>query len=769
MTRTAFQRLDDAFNRALELDGTTRGAFVADFAKTEPGLVARLRDMLRAAEQEHDPLQDSVQRAAAAYAPRLPSHVGPFKVLRQLGVGGMGAVYLCTRSDGDFEQMLAVKRLGHTVASSGMRRDRLVLERRVLARLRHPNIAQLIDGGDDADGTPYVAMEYIEGTRIGQYADSRTLDRRGRIKLFLQLCSAVQFAHRNSIVHRDLKPDNVLVDAYGQVKLLDFGIAKLLGDSDTGDARLQTVAGAMTPHYASPEQVRGEIVSQASDIYSLGMMLYELLTGQRAYALDTTRPSEIERIVCETTPPAPSRVAGWHGAFGGDLDAIVLKALHKEPERRYASAAQMGDDLQRLLDGKPVLARPDSRTYRVHTFVRRHTLGVSISLLALLVLTGFAATMAWQAERLQQQRDLAQTEANLATQSTNFLLNVFTASDPRQRNSTEPTAHDLLDAAAKRLPTAMSGDPLARARIMRVIGIAYAHLGDGKRGIGLLRQSLALSEKHAGPNSADAADARNRLGDILRQFGHLDEAESMLERAVAWRANNGPVDYALAESYNNLGLLQSNLGHLDAAEATLRRSIALHQQANGKDTIGTVYPRHNLAIVLRQQGRLKEARAMAGKALFIKKEQQLPTAEIGTTQSVLAQIERDMGLLDDALRDATQSLAIRRSAYGEHSPMIDRELLTLASVRLARGEVAPARNLYREALAIADGEQTRGSLSAARIHLAWGRFLLATGQQAQARREIELAQKTAAHFLSPGSAALEVYNSALREAVKASG
>jgi eukaryotic-like serine/threonine-protein kinase len=767
MRKTPFQRLDDAFNRALDLDAGKRSELLKEFARTDPDLLDQLQDMLRAAEHEDDSLHDSVHRAAAAYLTLLPTHVGPFKVVRRLGVGGMGTVYLCTRSDGDFTQMLAVKRLGYAAMSSATARDRLVLERRVLGRLRHPNIAQLIDGGDDADGTPYVAMEYIEGASIRRYADSRALDLRARIKLFLSLCAAVQFAHRNSIIHRDLKPGNVLVDEHDQVKLLDFGIAKLIGDSDASvDSSMPTVAGAMTPQYASPEQIRGEIVSQASDIYSLGMMLYELLVGQRAYALETRRPSEIERIICDTTPMTPSRVAGWRGAFASDLDAIVLKALHKEPERRYASAAQLGEDLERLLVGKPVLARPDSTAYRLQTFVRRHPFGVSFSLLALLMLAGVAATMTWQAGQLAQQRDVAQREAKLATQSTNFLVEVFTASDPRLRKSNEPTVHELLDAAAKRLPNAMRSYPVTRARMMRTIGLAYAHIGDERRGIDLLRESLALSEQFAGEDSEDAADARNRLGDILRGFGHLREAESMLKRAVAWRVRNGPVDYALAESFNNLGLLQSSLGHLADAESTLRRSIALHEQANGEDAVGSAYPRHNLAIVLRKEGRLKEALATIRRAIIIKKANNFTAAEISGSQGVLAQIECDLDMLDEALRDASESLAVRRSSYGERSPMATREMAILASVRMARGEVEAARKLHEEALTIHGKAPNNDSLAAARAHLAYGDFLLATDDILQARKELQLARDTAMHFLHSGSTALEEYETALRNAEK---
>ena len=769
MSRTAFQRLDEAFNRAVELDDAGRDALFEDLATTDPDLVVRLKHMLKASEREHDPLRASVQQAAATLEPSLPATIGPFRVRRQLGVGGMGAVYLCTRSEGDFTQLLAVKRLTHRNATA-LGRDRLVLERRVLARLRHPHIAQLVDGGEDSDGTPYVAMEYIDGTGIDRYADAHALDRRTRVTLFLQLCAAVQFAHQNLIVHRDLKPDNVLVDAHDQVKLLDFGIAKLLGDGESLEAAaLPTVAGAMTPHYASPEQVRGEPVSQASDIYSLGMILYELLVGRRPYRLETTRPSEIERIVCTSAPPAPSRAAGWRGAAARDLDAIVLKALHKEAERRYASAAQLGEDLQRWLDGQPVLAHPDSRAYRLRTFVRRHPFGSAISLLAFVTLAAFAAAMAWQAERVAEQRDVAEREARVATETADFLLDLFAASDPRERNPTELSARDVLNAAAKRLPEAMASDPLSRARMMQVIGLAFANLGDAEKGIELLRQALALREKVAGADSAEVADTLNRLGNVYRQFGRLDEAEVMLKRALDWRSRNGPVDAELADSWNNYGLLLSDLDRLDEAEAALRHSDELHLKVSGKDDTRRSSPLHNLAIVLRKQGRLEEARATAALALKLKREGKAQIASQALTQGVLAGIERRMGLLDDALKNAQESVDLRRTTYGNDSPMISTGLTNLAHIHQQRGEIESARALYREAVALHEKSNQDDTLLAARAHLAYGSFLLETGEPGLAREQLERARTTAGKLLPADSTMLAEYDAALAKADRGDG
>jgi serine/threonine-protein kinase len=718
--------------------------------------------MLRASDRDADALRDAVGAAATTLPADAPARIGPFRVLRRLGAGGMGAVYLCRRDDADFEQLLAIKRLA-AAAGSAFARERLRAERRVLATLRHPHIAQLVDGGEDADGTPFVAMEYVDGVPITDYAAQHHLDLRARVGLFGQLCAAVQFAHRNLVVHRDLKPDNVLVDGHGQVKLLDFGIAKLLGEHEAGNAT-PTVAGAMTPHYASPEQVRGEPVSQASDIYSLGVLLYELLCGRRPYAIETTRPSEIERIVCTLDPAPPCAAAGIRGRAAADLDCIVLRAMHKEAERRYASAAQFADDLQRWLERRPVTARPDSTAYRLASFVRRHPLGVALSAVSVVVLAGFAVAMAWQARELARQRDVALRESRVARETADFLVELFAVSDPRERDPADLRAVDLLDVAAQRLPDALSSDPLARARLMHVIGLAYANVGDDARGTALLAQALALREQHAGSDSAEVADSLNRLGNIHRQFGRLREAEPMLLRALAWRERQGEIDADLADSYNNVGLVQNDLGRHVEAEATLRHAIALHRAVSGADTADAASSLHNLAIALRAQGRAAEAHEAALESLRLKRASGARNVSIATTEAVLANIETELGQLDAALTHASESLATRRSVYGNDSAMIASGLVTLARVHAARGEADAARPLFEEALALHARTGNEQTLAAANAQRAFGSFLVDIGERERAVSLLTRARDTAVTHLPADSAELRRYDDALRAA-----
>ena len=763
MTPEAFQRLEAWFERAIESDD--RESVLQACAEQDPELVDALSGMLAADAREEDPLRQAVDRSIETESESAePDRIGPFEVVRRLGAGGMGVVYLCRRSGPDFEQQVAVKRLP-AAGDSDFARERLKMERRVLASLRHPNIAQLVDGGEDDNGTPWVAMEYVDGEPIDRWADTQGLDRRQRVARFLALCDAVQFAHRNLVVHRDIKASNVLVDGHGQLKLLDFGIAKLVDDADgkDSDAAL-TVASTMTPHYASPEQVRGEPVTQASDVYSLGVLLFELLAGKRPYDFPTRRPTDIERIVCETEPPALG------GRNTTDLDWIIGRAMHKAPGRRYASARELGDDLQRWLDGRPVEARPDSSLYRAGRFLKRHPFGAGTAALFAVLVIGFGTTMAWQAHQLEIQRDAAQRDARVAEETTAFLVDLFGVSDPRVTNPADVRARDLLDAAADRLPEELDSDPLARAQLMHTIGLAFSNLGEADRGVELLERAMALRIEHAGDDSAPAADSRNRLGNIYRRFGRLVEAEPLLVRALEWREANGPVDYDLADSYNNVGLLQNDLGHYEQAEATLRRSIELHREYDGPDTERVTAPLHNLSLSLRRQGRLEEARKASMEALEIKRAAgDWSLSSLAVTLAVLANIERERGDLDAALRYSNESLELREQVFGRGNVSIASGLATHANVLQARGELEAAETLFREAIGLHEAAGSADGLRAADMLLGLGRLLADQGRADEALPLLERAAASARRELPEDSPERVRFEEALLELVAEAG
>ena len=564
--------------------------------------------------------------------------------------------------------------------------------------------------------------------------------------------------HGRGVVHRDVKAANVQIDRHGQLKLLDFGIAKLLGEVEP-NTEVPTVAASMTPHYASPEQVRGEPVGPASDIYSMGVLLYELLSGRRPYEINTTRAAEVERIVCESAPPA------LPGRGMADLDSIVACAMHKDPARRYASAAEFGADLGRWLDGRPVHARADSALYRLQSLFRRHPFGAATTVLISILLVGFGSVMAWQASELAKQRDAAETEARVANETSEFLIELFAVSDPRESNPADVRARDLLERAAERLPEQLASDPLGRARLMHVIGLAFSNLGDQDRGIELLSQALRLRELHAGSASAETADSLNRLGNIYRRFGRLVEAEPMLVRALQWRQANGPVDHDLADSYNNVGLLQNDLGHYVQAEETLRRSIELHRRAGGPETEQVTAPLHNLSLSLRRQGRLEEARAASMEALAIKRAAgDWSLSSVAVTLAALANIERERGELAAALAYSEESLALREQVFGRDNVMIASGLATHAEILAELDQAGNAEALLREALALHNAAGTLDGLRAADFRLALGRLLIGQARMDEARLELQPALASAARELPADSPELDRFRAALDDA-----
>ncbi len=752
MDAQRFREIESAFERALALDSADRDGFLNELAARDPELSARVTAMLAADQTVSDPMRDAIRGERESSTRLLPKQIGPFEVLRKLGEGGMGVVYLCKRATEDFEQLLAVKRLNATMGSA-LAQQRLRKERRVLASLRHAHIAQFVDGGEDRDGTPFVAMEFIDGQPIDAYVRSRNLTREDRVRLFMDLCDAVQFAHRNLIVHRDIKSANVLIEDDGRLKLLDFGIAKLVGDERDGlDETLMTAAGAMTPHYASPEQIRGEAVTPLTDVYSMGVLLYELLAGQRPYDIQTRRPTEIEKIIClsEPLPPLPS-------ARGreGDLNSIVAKAMHKEAARRYQSAGQLADDLRRWMEGKPVEARPDSATYRLSVFARRHPLGLGLSALIAVMLIGFSAAMAWQAHQLALERDRAAREAVVASETAEFLIGLFAVSDPRVTNPADVRARDLLEQAANELPGALDSDPLMRAQLMHVIGLAFANLGEDERGTELLTDALALREQYAGADSAELADSRNRLGNVHRRYGRLQSAEPLLVQALEWRTAQGIVDHDLADSYNNVGLLQNDLGWYDRAEASLRRSIELHRQAGGPDTTRVASPLHNLSLSLRRQGDFEAARVAALESVAIKKSTEWSLTSLAVTLAVLANIERELGMLQSAREHSEESLLLRREVYGEDNVLLASGLVTHGRVLADLGQTEQGLALMRRAIELHESAGSLDQYRAAAPQRSLALLLQEMGEEEEATYWGMRAQEIAARELPAESPELE--------------
>ncbi|MEM7353653.1 MAG: serine/threonine-protein kinase [Acidobacteriota bacterium] len=572
---------------------------------------------------------------AAVLNAAAPEHIGPYRILETLGRGGMGSVYLAERDDEHYRQQVAIKVMRHGLDHPEILR-RLRQERQILAHLDHPNIARLLDGGNTPEGLPYFVMERVEGEPIVDFCDHDRLPLRARLELFLQVCSAVQYAHRNLVVHRDLKPSNILVSEDGTPKLLDFGIAKLLDPELADPMFAPTVPGMrlLTPQYASPEQIRGEPANIASDVYSLGVLLYELLTGHRPHHAE--RRAELERRVCEAEPLPPSQVVLTRNTTGGvewipeavsatregtperlrrglagDLDTIVLEALHKEPARRYASVEHLADDLRRHLAGLPVSARPDSLAYRGRKFIARHRLAVVTAAAVALTIFGLvlfytlrlgeqrdAAERA--AQRAQQAAQLAQREAAKSEQVTGFLTEIFERADPNVAKGDEATVLEVLDQGAAQLERRLRDQPELLSQMRDVIARVYSGRGRYREARELFQRSLDERLDRLGAEHADVATSWHHLGDVAHLESASKTAAGLFRRALDLRLRLfGPDHPEVAASrqglatalYNEPGAAETSLELYHQALATRRRELGDGQPlvAETLSSLGYVY------------------------------------------------------------------------------------------------------------------------------------------------------------------------------------
>ncbi len=604
-------------------------------------------------------------------------------MLRTLGVGGMGEVFLAERADAEFDQQVAIKVVyGGSVARAV--HSRLKIERQILAQLDHPNIAHLLDGGTLPDGTAYIVMEYVDGIAIDAYCDSNRLDVAARLRLFQTVCAAVHYAHQNLIVHRDLKPSNILVTAAGVPKLLDFGIAKLLDDRQAGHHTLAVTHAdirVMTPDHASPEQIRGQAITTSSDVYVLGVLLYKLLAGTGPFVIPSMRLSDIERAICEKDPPLPSQAVRTDDSAGtrrvaeargiganrlrrilrGDLDNIVFMAMRKEPERRYASAQQFASDIQRYLDGKPVIARGDTMPYRTAKFVRRHWLPVAAGASVVFLILAFAMTtyvqslsIAAERDRVAEQRAMAERERARAEEVSGFLVNLFKLSDPQKNRGNQVTARELLDSGAKRLQTGLQSQPATKAALLSTVGEVYDSLGQYKEALPILTESLALQ-----PSSRD----KSRVATLLE-----------------------------------LGRARSGAGDLGGAEGPFQEALHLSQSNFGAASQESGRSLWALARLRYQQDRFVDAKQLYNRGLHILENADAPPTDISALLDDLANVYADEQQWALAKQTYERALDIDRRVLGDDHPRVAMRLNNLAIVAQNMGDLKLAETLFVDAI-----------------------------------------------------------------------
>jgi serine/threonine protein kinase/tetratricopeptide (TPR) repeat protein len=656
--------------------------------------------------------------------------VGPYRIVRSLGRGGMGEVFLAERADDQFRHQVAIKLVRRGLLSRHIQ-SRLRQERQILASLEHPNIARLYDGGTTTDGTPYIVMEYIDGQPIDHYCDAHKLSIEQRLKLFITVCSAVHRAHQNLIVHRDLKPSNILVAKTGEPKLLDFGIAKLLDERTSSHTLAVTQADVrvLTPDHASPEQIRGELLSTASDIYVLGVLLYELLTGYKPFRIAGNRLAELERAICEddslpmsvtvdaatrSDPGGITQIATQRGTLParlrrelrGDLDNIAAMAMRKDPERRYSSAEQLAADVRRFLDGMPVLARPDAWSYRAAKFISRHALVVTLSAVFVVSLIGFAITIALQSQRIAQQRDVAEAQRALAESEREraetvsaFLVDSFKLTDPFSQAGGKITAREILDNAARRVTTGseLITQPSLRATLLDTFGNAYLGLGLHSEAQPLIEEGLEIRRAHAPVNPLE-----------------------------------------IARSLYSLNRVYEKKGNLDRAEALAMESLSINERETGEDSITTAGSLCRLGVIKLERGQLDDAKDLFERCLNIRTRQMGPVnQELTVPLDNLARIAIEHG--DYVRADALlrQALDIDRQTRGNDNPQFARHLIRLARVTMERGNPQEADALYRESVNLHRktlGERHPETLDAMSL---MGIFVMERGQLEEAERILQ--------------------------------
>jgi serine/threonine-protein kinase len=750
MDAARWTQVQNLFEAALERPPHQRDAFLQTACADDPALLAEVRSLIAADANAH-PLLDSLALDAFSLPrdllppgilPAQGERIGPYRIVEPLGRGGMGAVFLAQRADGQFDQQVALKLIRGGAASQRIVR-RFESERQILARLNHPHIARLLDGGLTADGQPYFAMEYVDGVPLDQYCEQHDCSVDDRLHLVSGACEAVQYAHRRLIVHRDLKPSNLLVTADGTVKLLDFGIAKMLAGEDDDPGLTQTDQAVMTPAYAAPEQVQHVPVTTATDVYALGVVLYELLAGRRPLDLANRSPAEVERLVTKQAPDPPSALAPpeRRRALRGDLDTICLKALRKEPERRYASAEQLAEDLQRHLAGRPVAARPDTVGYRTRKFVQRHRTGVATAVGVVLLI---AAVVGFYTARLAQERDRARLEAATATQVSDFLQGLFAVADPSESGGDDVTARALLDQGAERIERELADQPAVQARMMQVMGEVYQSLGafdaaaplleraltlrrdmldtppldvaDNLNSLAVLRQetgqyatadslfraALAIQEAQLGPDAPVVAATLHNWGTLLHVQAQYDRADALFQRALAIRtAQFGAADPRTASTLNEIASLRFDQDDMDAAETLYRQTLNVRRAHHDGDHPDVAASLNNLAMVLRHRGAFDEAEALYTEALAMRERlYDGPHPDIAHTLNHLARLHYNRGDHEAAEPIARRALAMRIDLFGEEHVEVTASMGSLAGILGGLGRHDEQAAYYRRALEI---------------------------------------------------------------------
>ena len=765
MEAARFARIEELFHAALEQAPAQREAFLLE-RESDVEVRGEVLRLLAQHAEDGVTLQRALAAAVALPAP-VAQQIGPYRVLSELGVGGMGTVLLAERMLGDTHQIVALKLIRGFPTTHA--RERMARERNLLAGLNHPNISRLLDAGETADHVPYLAMEYVEGAPLHQFCSEHELDVRGRLRLFAQLCRAVQHAHQRLIVHRDIKPGNILVREDGTPVLLDFGIGKLL-DATDADA---TATRVFTPAFAAPEQIAGRAITTATDIYGLGAVLHELLSGRM-----------LSEIAQDGRIPPPSVVArdpGRARALRGDLDTLVGKAMHQEPERRYPSAQALADDIENYLAGRPLLAAPDSVVYRARKFVARHR----IAAIASVAIVALAALFVWRLDAERQRAQAAERRAEREAQSTrrsrDFLVSMFEEAAPSNTLGQALSARELIDKTNAKLQRELKDEPQTAARLGATLAELYAALGDPKAAIASGERALALATGDSAELALLRADILLTLGGEYDNTERFDDARHADEQALALRERYAPDDHAkLAGTLGDLGQAALRRNEAAAARAYLNRAVDEYAKVDPVDPADWAQILSSLAEVdldeskvadsVRDAQRAVDALAQlpaaspvrigpwrmlakaqlanadaAASAATLEHALEVARAALGDESYKVSNIENDLGVAlnaqgryREAIAHLEKSTAIAEKLRPGERVAAAFDRINIASIHENLGDYAKAEQMMREAIATIEAETPDESqLDFFRGNLA--RTLMLRGDLAGSRRLLERA------------------------------
>jgi serine/threonine-protein kinase len=811
-----WRTLSPLLDELIELEASARQARLDEIATQDPALAAELRRLLDLDRDNPEFLAESAVSEVLNH-PMSGRMIGPYRLERAIGEGGMGQVWLAERADGMYERRVALKLLRPGFASVDLR-QRFVREQQILARLAHAHIARLLDAGVTDDGQPYLALEYIQGEPITDYARRLGFTVYERLGLILQVCAAVSHAHASLVVHRDLKPSNILVTPAGDVRLLDFGIAKLLDTQTEGGDLTLPDARAFSLYYAAPEQLNGEPVGTMTDVYSLGVVLYELLTGLRPYRVDNDNETGWRTAILESDAIRPSQAVlrpqamvapggetpapdSWLSrVLAGDLDTIIIKALQKAPEQRYASVEALAQDLQRYLDGLPILARRASLAYRARKYLGRHGLALAGGLAVVVLLAGSLLVAVWQARQAIQ-------EAQRAQAMQDFVIGLFEADSVGGRAM---DLHDLLTAGVARAESELASEPVSQVAMFGLIARLFNNIGDHRdalgaldlqrgpltaltgderrlaavdalieharalRGLGRTRECTELFDRdemmigRIDPASPlKRAELMSQQARCLRLVGEGSAARTLFETALALRQRHGsPIEQA--ESLTDLAAQHADAGRVDDAIAGMRQALVLLEAGQGLDSSLAVTVWRSLAVLYRERGDVDAAEGAARQALTTAQDRHGPQHPItAQSQRQLAAVLTDQGRLDEAESLVEEAWRTLDSRFGEQHPDVGLVMNTRAIIAFERGQFPLAEQRLRQTIDIWSRSANPVRLPGVLINL--GRVLLAEGRPDEAEAEFRRALEMRRSYFGEDHATVGAAWRFIGEAQRASG